>query len=180
VSRCSAALFGGVGSRPSAACEDSHHANLHACDPERASTQSVALACEWACGCPPEMAHFALLQQYGHERWQTIHLPSLHTLPSIGAGLTYSAIATRDGPMAPGPMAAAPPQSSCNRFKPRNSFRFILPLLETGVSVGIAPPKKIGTYFPRQQLPGVILSVCWHAFIACSYICLYGWKEVFF
>jgi hypothetical protein len=28
------------------------HANLHACDPERASTQSVALACEWACGCP--------------------------------------------------------------------------------------------------------------------------------
>jgi hypothetical protein len=42
VSRCSAALFGGVGSRPSAACEeDSHHAmpchaNLQACDPERA------------------------------------------------------------------------------------------------------------------------------------------------
>ena len=28
-------------------------------------------------------------------------------------------------------------------------------LLETGVSVGIAPPK-IGTYFPRQQLPGVV------------------------
>lgn len=79
---------------------------------------------------PPEMAHFALLDHcystatYG---WQTIHHPSLHTLPSIGAGLTYSGIAARDGPMAPGPMAAAPPQSSCNRFKPRNSFRFILP-----------------------------------------------------
>jgi hypothetical protein len=72
------------------------------------------------------MARFALLLLYGHERWQAIHAPSLHTLPSIGAGLTYSRIATRDGPMASGPMAAAPPQSSCNRFKPRNSFRFIL------------------------------------------------------
>ena len=72
---------------------------------------------------PPEMAHyFALLANY-----LTTHPPSLHTLPSIGAGLTYSGIATRDGPMATGPMAAAPPQSSCNRFKPRNSFRFILP-----------------------------------------------------
>lgn len=37
------------------------------------------------------------------------------------------------------------------------------PLLETGVSVGIAPPK-IGTYhFPRQQLPGVV-----HAIFTCD------------
>jgi hypothetical protein len=124
VSRCSRAIVRVVGRRPSAACEEgSPTMPIYRpvfCDPERAKHQSVALACEWACGCP-------LRWRILHYFLTTTHLPSLHTLPSIGAGLTYSDIATRDGPMAPGPMAAAPPQSSCNRFKPRNSFRFILP-----------------------------------------------------
>lgn len=46
-SQRSTPMFGGVGSRPSAACEeDSHHANpiYRHRDPERAEHQSVALA----------------------------------------------------------------------------------------------------------------------------------------
>jgi len=77
--------------------------NLQASDPDpgqgkRASTQSVALD---EGGCPLRWRIILQLR-----RRATIHPPSLHTLPSIGAGFTYSGIATRDGLMVPGPMAA--------------------------------------------------------------------------